>query len=509
MHGVPVLVAALSAFFLGMCVVPVVRELAIANGFLDNPDRHRKLHTTPVALGGGIAIWLAAAAGWATSRLVYSREFTATGDGPWFVIVVAIGSLLILALGIVDDRIGMRGRHKLVGQLLAACFLVTTGLRVDALSCFGLDLNLGIFAYPATVVWIVLVINAFNLIDGMDGFCGSLGVITSLALGFLAYRSGLVDEAMIAVALAGSLAAFLRYNLPPATIYLGDAGSMTVGLVISALSIRACSSGSRGGMLVLPVIALLALPLIDITAAVVRRLLKGRSLFAPDREHIHHCLKERLGNPTTALAVAVIITAITASIATGATMYREGDTAACFALAAAIGGLAATNTFGANESRLLLFRLRVATAPFRMRLALRHHATAQECHLRGCRDWTGIWNALVREGEASGVWRIDLAIDMVAAGEVYHGYWTSPAATLDEPRWSIVHTIHAGDSVAGMIRVSGGVDCRGTPYLDKVENLVHVVESRLLSDAHPAPAAPAAAARSFSNVDLSVNSALT
>ena len=126
---------------------------------------------------------------------------------------------------------GLRARYKLAGQVVVAVILVGLGIRIDAWSCFGVELQLGIFAYPVTVIWILLVVNAFNLIDGMDGFCGSLGLIASLAIAFLAYRSGRVEDALFALALAGALAAFLGFNLPPAKIYLGDAGSMTIGLI--------------------------------------------------------------------------------------------------------------------------------------------------------------------------------------------------------------------------------------------------------------------------------------
>jgi len=148
----------------------------------------------------------------------------------------------------------------------------------------------------------------------------------------------------------------------------------------------------------------------------------------------------------------------------------------------------------------------VALTPLSAGLAVRGRGIGQECHLHGNRNWGDVWDALVREGEASGVWRIDLAIDMTAAGEAYHGHWSLPAAAEDEPHWSIVHTLYAGDVVAGMISVAGNVDACGSPYLDKVEKLVRVLEGRLVSgDA----SVPPSEARSLSNVNLPVNSALT
>jgi UDP-GlcNAc:undecaprenyl-phosphate/decaprenyl-phosphate GlcNAc-1-phosphate transferase len=502
----PLVTAPLAAFVIGLCAVPTVRRVALACGFLDNPDRRRKLHSAAIALGGGIAVWLATWSGWGISLLGASSVIRSEPDTGWFLAALWLATLLILGLGILDDVVGLRGQHKLAGQVLAAVVLVSLGLRIDVWSCFGVQLELGIFAYPVTVFWIVLIVNAFNLVDGMDGFCGSLGLIASLAIAFLAYKSGRVEDAIGALALAGALAAFLAFNLPPARIYLGDAGSMTIGMIISALSVRSCTDGRRTAVVLLPVIALLMLPLLDIVTAVGRRWLKGRSIFTPDRGHIHHCLRSRLGSAVATLGAAGLLATLGAGGAVLATTYGMGDPVACLVIALSVGLLTCTNTFGASESRLLLFRLKVALTPLWAGLAVPGRGIGQECHLHGNRDWAGVWDALVREGEASGVWRIELAIEMTAAGEVYHGHWSLPTATEGEPHWSIVHTLYAGDVEAGMISVSGNVDACGSPYLDKVEKLVRVVEDRLVPEDAPLSSAETP---TLSNVNLSVNSALT
>ena len=506
MLNMPIVIAPLAAFLIGLCAVPTVRRIALACGFLDNPDRRRKLHGAPIALGGGIAVWLATWSGWGVSLLGSSSVIGGERDAGWFLAALGLSSFLILCLGVVDDRMGLRARYKLAGQVVAAVILVVLGIRIDAWSCFGVELQLGIFACPVTVIWILLIVNAFNLIDGMDGFCGSLGLIASLAIAFLAYRSGRVEDALFALALAGALAAFLRFNLPPAKIYLGDAGSMTIGLMISALSVRSCSDGPRTAVLLMPAIALLMLPLLDVVTAVGRRWLKGHSIFAPDRGHIHHCLRSRLGSAVATLGAAVFLATLGAGGAVLAKTYGMGDPVACLVIALSVGLLTCTNTFGATESRLLLFRLKVALTPISAGLAVRGRGIGQECHLHGNRDWAVVWDALVREGEASGVWRIELAIDMTAAGEVYHGHWSLPKAAEDKPHWSIVHTLYAGDVVAGMISVSGNVDACGSPYLDKVEKLVRVVEDRLVSEDAPVSVPEPAP---LPSVNLSVNSAMT
>jgi hypothetical protein len=159
------------------------------------------------------------------------------------------------------------------------------------------------------------------------------------------------------------------------------------------------------------------------------------------------------------------------------------------------------------ESRLLLFRMRVALAPLSSRMGARGEGMGQACHVHGHRDWGRIWDALVREGEASGVRRIELAIEMTAAGEIYHGHWSLPTASPAEPHWSVVHSIRAGGVAAGVIHVSGDVDTCGSPYLDKVEKLVRVVECRIVSEGNPSSSSGSS---TLSGVDLSsVHSALT
>ena len=241
--------------------------------------------------------------------------------------------------------------------------LVGLGLRIDAFSAFGVEVKLGIFAYPVTVFWIVLVVNAFNLVDGMDGFCGSLGLVAALGTAFLAYRSGLVGDAILGLALAGALAAFLKDNLPPAKVYLGDAGSMTIGLMISALSVRACSAGPNNAISFPPLVALLTLPLLDVVTAIVRRSITGRSVFTPDRGHIHHCLRSRLGSKVAALVAAVGLATLGAGGAALAKVDGMGNLATCLAIVITVGLLVGTNTFGRSESRLLLFRIRTALSP--------------------------------------------------------------------------------------------------------------------------------------------------
>jgi hypothetical protein len=153
--------------------------------------------------------------------------------------------------------------------------------------------------------------------------------------------------------------------------------------------------------------------------------------------------------------------------------------------------LVGTNTFGASESRLLLFRIRTALIPLLTGRSVRRGGIRQECHLHGIRNWGGVWDALIREVEDGGVWRVELAIDLSAAGEVYHGLWCLlPTASEDGPNWSVVHTLYAEGVPAGILHVAGSADASRSRYLDKVEGLVRMLEGHLVADVPPqAPAA--------------------
>ena len=234
-----------------------------------------------------------------------------------------------------------------------------------------------------------------------------------------------MGDAILGLALAGALAAFLRVNLPPARVYLGDAGSMTLGLMVSALSVRACSDGSSNAVSLPPLLALLTLPLLDVVTAIGRRSIMGRSVYTPDRGHIHHCLRSRLGSTVAALSAAVGLATLGAGAAALVKVDGSRDLASCLAIVISVGLLVGTNTFGRSESRLLLFRIRTALTPLLTGGAVRRGGIQRGCQLHGIRDWAGVWDALIREVEDGGVWRIELAIDMAAAGEVYHGLWSS------------------------------------------------------------------------------------
>ncbi len=202
-----------------------------------------------------------------------------------------IASIWICALGILDDKGRLRGRQKFLGQIVAALILATGGCVVDRLAVMNIRVDLGMLKVPFTVFWIVGAINAVNLIDGIDGLATSLGAILGGAFALMAMMTNHDAESIISVALCGALIGFLPFNFPRARIFLGDTGSMLIGMLLGTLALRSSVKSQASLALVAPV-AILSILIFDVGMAILRRKLTGRSLYSTDRGHLHHRLTQ-------------------------------------------------------------------------------------------------------------------------------------------------------------------------------------------------------------------------
>ncbi|MEM6799640.1 MAG: MraY family glycosyltransferase, partial [Planctomycetota bacterium] len=235
------LLVGLMASLLSTAVVQVVARRV---NFVDRPDGGRKNHKTPVAYGGGFAVYVAMLAGTAAAYAVAryaSIDIMNSGvTGADFRILrgLLLASTLTVLLGLIDDRFGMRGRYKLLGQIGIAALLMAYGLKITQFGLLGEVYQLGWLGLPITLVWILGTTNAINLIDGIDGLASSVGAVLCLTVAAITALHGHFAEAAIVLALAGALIGFLKYNFAPATIYLGDTGSMLIGLVVGALAVH-------------------------------------------------------------------------------------------------------------------------------------------------------------------------------------------------------------------------------------------------------------------------------
>jgi UDP-GlcNAc:undecaprenyl-phosphate GlcNAc-1-phosphate transferase len=280
------------AFVAAVVLTPLVRGVAQGAGLLDQPDP-RKIHDVPVPRLGGAAIGAAFYVGMAVAlvvaRLIGRRLGLETGH----LSAVLVGVALIAGVGLLDDLQGMRARVKLSAQVVVALIVYGLGLSIDRLDGPWGSVALGTLSLPLTVLWIVGVINALNLIDGLDGLASGVSLTGIAAFMGIALIHGGADPILpVLAASAGGVLGFLRFNLPPASIIMGDTGSMLLGFLLAAVAISLSQAGAVGTHPWIPLLVL-ALPLADTGRVIVRRLVAGHPVFAPDKRHVHHRLLAR------------------------------------------------------------------------------------------------------------------------------------------------------------------------------------------------------------------------
>jgi UDP-GlcNAc:undecaprenyl-phosphate GlcNAc-1-phosphate transferase len=281
----------LVAFVVALVAVPSVREFAIRVGALDHPNE-RRLNREPMPNLGGIAIY----SGFLAALLVvWLLRPDVVGPVRDQVLAIAMGGLMMVITGFIDDQYGLSTGTRLSIQTVAAGLLIINGIRIQFITdIFGSGQYLFFDSpwiwVPVTLVWIVGITNALNFIDGMDGLAA--GVATIAALAGLAVALQFPERAaavMILAALAGSALGFLRHNFNPARIIMGDSGAYLLGYVLAGTSILAALKVTAAVTLLVPV-AILALPILDVTQVTLRRLARGASPAQPGRDHIHHRL---------------------------------------------------------------------------------------------------------------------------------------------------------------------------------------------------------------------------
>jgi UDP-GlcNAc:undecaprenyl-phosphate GlcNAc-1-phosphate transferase len=289
--AVKTVAVAFAASTLGSAVLtPAVRNLAHRWDLFDHALTSRKIHGKPVPRLGGIAIVAAFFAP------VLALMFVGSDLGSRFyadshrAFALFAGGGLIAALGIWDDLRGCGARTKFAVQFGAAALMYALGYRIDEIANpFGPPIELGIFGAPFTMLWIAGVVNAMNLIDGLDGLAGGIGFIAVITTALLAFAQGDPLMLLFTVTLAGALLGFLFHNFHPATIFMGDTGSMFIGFVLATTAIPTNNRSSSSVALLVPIIAL-GIPIADTLLAMARRAARGAPLFSGDRGHIHHRL---------------------------------------------------------------------------------------------------------------------------------------------------------------------------------------------------------------------------
>lgn len=282
------IVALLAGFGATAALIPLIIRMSIRHQWLDMPDE-RRVHKVPVPRLGGVAIFVSTFAIAAVLIAYGATRGSVEISYPSLLPGVAIGATIIFLTGLFDDLKGISPRGKLVAQTAAAMAVVAFGFKIEvlALTPGSFTVALGVLALPITVLWIVGMTNAFNLIDGVDGLAGTVALIalaTSIGVDlYLHDFRGL----FISVTMLGAVFGFLRFNNAPAKIFLGDSGSMTLGFFLSIRLVIASTAPSGEMYFLVPLFAL-AFPLLDTFIAIARRWLRGHPFSRADGRHIHH-----------------------------------------------------------------------------------------------------------------------------------------------------------------------------------------------------------------------------
>lgn len=326
------LTALVLAAIVTWALTPAVIRLAGRLGAVDHPSA-RKIHRSPIPRIGGAAV----CAGFVAGALVGAIRDGYLGALPHrhlYFVSMGVAVVAMFALGLVDDLRGLTFRSKFAVQILVACAIWFAGFRIENVAnpWLGGSFELGALSLPMTVLWIVGVTNAINLIDGLDGLATGSALVTTSTVAAIAIYQGKPGVIILSLSLVGSLLGFLPYNFNPARIFLGDSGSMFLGFVLSVISIRGCQKGTTVVAVAAPLL-LLGLPLLDTALAIVRRgwhltrtgmgerngvvyvLRNLHHLFLPDRGHLHHRLLDGGVSHKKAVLILYVAGALMASVA--------------------------------------------------------------------------------------------------------------------------------------------------------------------------------------------------
>ncbi len=439
---------------------PAVAVLARRCGIVDRPDGHRKLHARPVPLTGGPTILLAIGATTAVTLMVFPDLLQFTGSDIRFLMSLGAASLFIVVVGIMDDWCGLRGRQKLAGQFVAALIMIPSGILIEKISLFGYSIEFGHLSAFVTVFWILGAINALNLIDGVDGLASTTGIVLSLSVAAVTYiLGGRPDGLLISLALAGALTGFLVYNFPPARMFLGDSGSMLIGLVLGCVALKCSIKQYTAVALIMPT-AIWAIPIFDVAMAIVRRRLTGRSIYLTDRGHLHHCLARKGHTGARLLLIVGSLCSLTGLGAIAGAAF-DSELIAIVAVMTAIALLVVTQSFGHAELTLLSNRVRRFVASlFRTPEGPRPLLHDEQVRLHGKHKWESLWTLLTDFAELHQMDCVELMVDIPSIGEEYHATWRTKSLVEQHEAWHSELPLIVNGWRAGHINLKGAVENR-------------------------------------------------
>ncbi len=312
-----------TSFLISLILTPILRVLSHKYDIIIDTINERKIHKGKIPRSGGIAIAIATLIAVVYGFAAHKSDYILN-----HLLGVIIGGLLALAIGVYDDIKCISAEKKLLLEIIAAIALVVSGIRIEAVNIpfwqiihFSLPISIIV-----TVLWVIIIMNAINLVDGLDGLAAGIALIASIVIFSIVMLNGNGLAAVITIALIGGCLGFLRYNYSPASIFMGDGGSMFLGFILSAVSIQASYKGTNTASVLIPIM-ILGIPLLDTISAFVRRVIKHNNPFKADKDHIHHRLMN-IGLTTRGCVMVLYILCGTLGAIALITSFMNDDTAA-------------------------------------------------------------------------------------------------------------------------------------------------------------------------------------
>ncbi|MDR0869999.1 MAG: undecaprenyl/decaprenyl-phosphate alpha-N-acetylglucosaminyl 1-phosphate transferase [Planctomycetaceae bacterium] len=374
----------------------------------------------PVPVGGGLVIFViltAVIAGLILCRNTFDFKIILT---PKLLVPLLIVLPFTVFIGLVNDRYGMNGKIKLFLQIFIASVVVGFAKRYSNITLFDTDIELHQLFYPLAVLWLVGMMNAIRLLDGIDGVAVTVSFFTSAAAAAIAYINQHYEIALVSTGLAGCLFGFFLHNRPPSKIYLGNTGCMIIGLFLGLLTFRAGIVADRDLSVCSP-IAVMLIPLLDTFFAVIRRFNLSRSLFTPDHGHIHHILSARCSNGYTVLLLMSLLVLPCCAAGVLSTYYRNDWFAAAVAGQMIIVTFAA-DWLGHHELNIIYGRLK---GRIRKTFDVKKYMTknGEFYQIQGSGPWRAVWNQMVLAMRNRPCRKLRLNINIPGLNEDFFAEW--------------------------------------------------------------------------------------
>lgn len=301
-------VLAIVSIAISALLTPLVKKFAVKIKAIDIPKDNRRVHKKPIPLLGGLAIYFS----FIVTLILKAGGLEKSEIG------IIIGATIIVIGGFLDDKFDIKPWQKLLMQMLSAFTLILFGVKIvlitNPISSSELYMSLGILSIPLTIIWVVGITNALNLIDGLDGLAAGVAFISALTIFIVALLNHRYEAAILTSILAGAILGFLPYNFNPASIFMGDTGAQFLGFLLAAISIEGAIKSAAAFAIVVPILAL-GIPIYDTLFAMIRRKINGKPIMQADKGHLHHRLLDMGLTQRQAVIIMYLISAVLGSFA--------------------------------------------------------------------------------------------------------------------------------------------------------------------------------------------------